>query len=633
MTDLLDERARRPHGRGRPALERRRRPRRGRAGARRPPRPAGTSPPRSPTCPGPTRPPPRRRPTRRPGTRWCSQAIEDPTGFVDQQALEVARLAPAALLARWGTARTALAAALRGLPAGQKMPWFGPPMSPTSMATARFMETWAHSLDVHDGARGRAPSSPTGSGTSPTSASAPATSPSACTGCEPPAEEFRVELTAPSGELWTWGPRTPPQTVHRLGVRLLPAGHPAACTATTPTWSPPARTPSGGSTSPRPSPARPGAGTGGRVTERAPDRQLLRLLRRPALRDARDARGSRRAGLDVLTGDYLAELTMLILGKDPLKDPSLGYARTFVRQVEDCLGLALERGVRIVANAGGLNPAGSPTGCARSRRASASTPTIAHVEGDDLRPRATELGCEGALTANAYLGGFGIAAALRPGADIVVTGRVTDASLVVGPAVAHFGWTPDVVRRAGRRRGRRPRPRVRDPGHRRQLLRLPRACRATRRPLGFPLAEIAADGSCVITKHDGTGGAVTVDTVTAQLVYEIQSTHYLGPDVTTRPRHRSQLEQDGPRPGARSPASAGSAPPERLKVCVNELGGFRNPSSSCSPASTSRRRPTGCASSSTPALTRRVGHLDPRPRCRPPTPTPRRARRACCGAR
>ena len=87
------------------------------------------------------------------------------------------------------------------------------------------------------------------------------------------------------------------------------------------------------------------------------DRQLLRLLRRPALGDARDARGPA-VGLDVLTGDYLAELTMLILGRDQLKDPSLGYARTFVRQVEDCLGLALERGVKIVSNAGGLNPAG-----------------------------------------------------------------------------------------------------------------------------------------------------------------------------------------------------------------------------------------------------------------------------------
>ena len=142
--------------------------------------------------------------------------------------------------------------------------------------------------------------------------------------------------------------------------------------------------------------------------------------------------------LDVLTGDYLAELTMLILGRDQLKDPSLGYARTFVRQVEDCLGLALERGVKIVSNAGGLNPAGLAARLGEVARCAGLSPSIAYVDGDDVRA----LGFPGALTANAYLGGFGIAAALRAGADVVVTGRVTDASLVVGPAVAHFGWDP-----------------------------------------------------------------------------------------------------------------------------------------------------------------------------------------------
>ena len=147
-------------------------------------------------------------------------------------------------------------------------------------------------------------------------------------------------------------------------------------------------------------------------------------------------------GLDCLTGDYLAELTMLILGKDTMKDPALGYARTFVRQLEDCLGLALERGVTIVSNAGGLNPAGLADRLREVAKGLGLDPAIAHVEGDDLRPRAAELGLDGALTANAYLGGFGIAAALRQGADVVVTGRVTDASLVVGPGIAHHGWTP-----------------------------------------------------------------------------------------------------------------------------------------------------------------------------------------------
>src|SRR3954449_8292956 len=116
-------------------------------------------------------------------------------------------------------------------------------------------------------------------------------------------------------------------------------------------------------------------------------------------------------GLDVLTGDYLAELTMLILGRDQLKDPSLGYARTFVRQAEDCLGLALDRGVRLVTNAGGLNPSGLAARLAGLAAAQGLTPSIAYVDGDDVR----SLGFPGALTANAYLGAFGIAAALAGG--------------------------------------------------------------------------------------------------------------------------------------------------------------------------------------------------------------------------
>ena len=273
--------------------------------------------------------------------------------------------------------------------------------------------------------------------------------------------------------------------------------------------------------------------------------------------------------LDVLTGDYLAELTMLILGRDQLKDPTLGYARTFVRQLEDCLGLALEKKVRIVANAGGLNPAGLADKVREVARGLGLDPQVAHVEGDDVR----HLAFENALTANAYLGGFGIAAALTAGADVVVTGRVTDASLVVGPAVAHHGWTPEsydelagavvaghVIECGTQATG----------GNFSGFLTLP----DRQRPLGFPVAEVAADGSSVITKHAGTGGAVTVDTVTAQLVYEIQSTRYLGPDVTVH-LDSVRLEQESEDRVAIS-GVVGEAPPERLKVCVNELGGWRN---------------------------------------------------------
>ena len=283
--------------------------------------------------------------------------------------------------------------------------------------------------------------------------------------------------------------------------------------------------------------------------------------------------GSEGRGVDVITGDYLAELTMLILGKDRLKDPSLGYARTFVSQVRDCLGLALEQGVRIVTNAGGLNPAGLAQALAEVAAEQGLAPKIAWVDGDDLAPRAAELGLDGALTANAYLGAFGIARALEAGADVVVTGRVTDASVVVGPAAWHHGWTPDdldalagavvaghVVECGTQATG----------GNFSGFLDLPR----TGRPLGFPIAEVAADGSSVITKHDGTGGAVTVDTVTAQLMYEVQTQVYLGPDVTVD-LTSIELAQVGP-DRVQVSGVRGGAPPEQLKVCVNELGGWRN---------------------------------------------------------
>ena len=283
--------------------------------------------------------------------------------------------------------------------------------------------------------------------------------------------------------------------------------------------------------------------------------------------------------LDVLTGDYLAELTMLILGRDQLKDPGLGYARTFVRQLEDCLGLALERRVRIVANAGGLNPAGLAGKVREVATGLGLDVAVAHVEGDDVRHLGATGGIgEGALTANAYFGAFGIAAALRGGADVVVTGRVTDASLVVGPAAAHHGWTPESYDALA---GAVVAGHVLECGAQATggnfsgfAALLADGTLDPRRPLGFPLAEIAADGSSVITKHPGTGGVVTRDTVTAQLVYEIQSTRYLGPDVTTH-LDSVRLEEVGPDRVAISGVT-GEAPPTQLKVCCNELGGWRN---------------------------------------------------------
>jgi hypothetical protein len=195
------------------------------------------------------------------------------------------------------------------------------------------------------------------------------------------------------------------------------------------------------------------------------------------------------------------------------------------------------------------------------------------VEGDDLRARAAQLGLGEPLAANAYLGAWGIADCLASGADVVVTGRVTDASLVVGPAAAHFGWTRTsydelagavvaghVIECGPQATG----------GNYAFFRDLP----AMDKPLGFPIAEIHADGSSVITKHPGTGGAVTIGTVTAQLLYEIGGARYAGPDVTAR-FDTVALADAGP-DRVRISGVQGEAPPSTLKVGLNTLGGFRN---------------------------------------------------------
>jgi len=276
--------------------------------------------------------------------------------------------------------------------------------------------------------------------------------------------------------------------------------------------------------------------------------------------------------LDYLTGDYLAELTMLILGRDRVKYPDRGYARTFLTQLEECLGLAHDRGVRLVTNAGGLNPAGLAQAIRDLARRLGVPVTVAHVEGDDLLPRATELRFPQVLTANAYLGAWGIVDCLNSGADIVVTGRVTDASVVVGPAAAHFGWgTHDYDRIAG----------AVVAGHVIEC-----GAQATGGNYsfftevadlgyaGFPLAELHADGSAVITKHPGTGGQVSIGTVTAQLLYEITGARYANPDATAR-FDTIELSDDGP-DRVLIRGTRGEPPPPTLKVSLNSIGGYRN---------------------------------------------------------
>ena len=298
--------------------------------------------------------------------------------------------------------------------------------------------------------------------------------------------------------------------------------------------------------------------------------------------------------VDVVTGDWLAELTMLILARSRMKHgPGSGYARTFVTQMQQILVPVLDRGIKVVSNAGGLDPQGLADALREVAQSLGVEPVIAVVTGDDLLPRLDALRGHGerfvnldtgetfdevgvpALTANAYLGGFGIKAALDAGADIVVTGRVTDAALVVGPAAWRFGWSPTdldalggavvaghVIECGTQATGGNYAFFQEVPGIRR---------------LGFPIAELTADGRAVITKHSGSrglGGEVTPGTVTAQLLYEIDSPLYPNPDVTAD-FTSIRLEVVGPDRVA-VVGVHGVPPPDRLKVALNYLGGFRN---------------------------------------------------------
>lgn len=292
--------------------------------------------------------------------------------------------------------------------------------------------------------------------------------------------------------------------------------------------------------------------------------------------------------IDVLTGDWLAELTMLILARTQAKKPGAGYARTFVTQMEQVMGTCLDKGIRVVSNAGGLDP----DHCAEAVNDVAErlglSPTIAYVNGDNLLPRLEELQAAGVdlahfdtgapiddvarfITANAYLGCFGIVEALAMGADIVITGRVTDAALVCGPAAWHHQWRRDdfdalagavvaghVVECGAQVTG----------GNYSFFQEVPGMSR-----IGFPWVEVAADGSCVVGKHEGTGGEVSIGTVTSQLLYEIASPTYYGPDVAAR-FDTIQLEQIA-KDRVRISGTRGEAPPTTLKVAMNEVGGYR----------------------------------------------------------
>jgi hypothetical protein len=288
-----------------------------------------------------------------------------------------------------------------------------------------------------------------------------------------------------------------------------------------------------------------------------------------------------------LTGDWLAELTMLILARTRIKRPNGGYARTFVMQMEQVMGTCLDKGIKVVSNAGGLDPQGCAEAVDEVADKLGLHPTIAYVRGDDLMPRMAELieadqlrhfetgepiKDASFLTANAYLGCWGIVDALSRGADIVITGRTTDAAVVCGPAAWHHGWSREdwdelagavvaghVIECGTQATG----------GNYSFFTEVPGMTRT-----GFPWAEVAEDGSCVIGKHDGTGGEVSVGTVTSQLLYEIAGPEYFGPDVTTR-FDTIQLGQEAP-DRVLIHGVKGEPPPQTLKVCINRAGGFRN---------------------------------------------------------
>ncbi len=294
--------------------------------------------------------------------------------------------------------------------------------------------------------------------------------------------------------------------------------------------------------------------------------------------------------IDVLTGDYLAELTMMILLKDKMKQAELGYARTFLPQLRDVAETCSERGIKIVVNAGGLNPASLAHAAEGVYEELGLRAVVAYTEGDDLLPRLDELQDQGedlahldkeiplsdldqpVLSANAYLGAFAIVEALNLGADLVICPRVTDAALTLGPAAWKFGWARDDWDRlaAGVVAG--------------HIIECGAQCTGGNYAFfdevpslihpGFPIAEMYPDGSFVITKHEGTDGLVSVGTVTAQLLYEIAGPGYANPDVIAR-FDTIHLEQEG-RDRVRVSGIRGEPAPPTTKVCINYLGGYKN---------------------------------------------------------
>ena len=295
--------------------------------------------------------------------------------------------------------------------------------------------------------------------------------------------------------------------------------------------------------------------------------------------------------IDVLTGDYLAELTMTILYNQKIKrGENLGYVGTFIKQFREVAKLCDDKKIKIVTNAGGLNPSSMAAEVENIIKELELDLKVAYIDGDDLMPRLDELSSSGEklknidknndlfsyekkpLTANAYLGAWGIKEALDNGADVVICPRVTDAAVVIGPAAWKFNWSRnDYDQLAGALAA----------GHVIEC-----GAQATGgnysffkevpsfKDIGYPIAEINEDGSFIITKHPNTGGLVSVGTVTAQLLYEIGSPAYVNPDVISH-FDTLKIEQES-KDRVFVSGCRGSSPPKDHKVCINLAGGFRN---------------------------------------------------------
>lgn len=295
--------------------------------------------------------------------------------------------------------------------------------------------------------------------------------------------------------------------------------------------------------------------------------------------------------IDVLTGDYLAELTMTILYNQRMKrGEDQGYVGTFLKQFSEVAVSCQEKNIKIVTNAGGLNPSSMANKIEEIIKELNLNLKVAYIDGDDLIPRFAELEAENEpltnmekgislhdyekkpLTANAYFGAWGIKEALDAGADVVVCPRVTDAAVVIGPAAWKFNWSRDnfdalagalaaghIIECGAQATG----------GNYSFFKEVPSFSN-----MGYPIAEVYEDGSFTITKHPGTGGLVSVGTVTAQLLYEINSPAYINPDVIGH-FDTLKMEQDGEDRVFVS-GCRGSSAPKTHKVCVNLAGGFRN---------------------------------------------------------